>query len=264
MCRLYAHRSSQGEALRGPLCTAANAVLAQSRRHPHGWGIAWYEAGVGRVRRGTAAAHADAAFGDAVELARSPIVLAHVRQATVGRVAPENTHPFVHGRWIFAHNGTIARFRTSDRVRASIEAEIDVGLRAGVVGETDSERVFRLFLTRLAGRRGARAPALGDVRTAFAETIATVSAIADTASEAPSALTLAASDGELLALCRWGRTLHASVSFGGGGAVAVASEPTGLGTWSEVPEGWFVGMEPGWGVNLEPLAEAGAPDRTAA
>ena len=42
--------------------TAPNALRFQSHRHPHGWGIAWYQGERVRVVRGTLPAHADEAF----------------------------------------------------------------------------------------------------------------------------------------------------------------------------------------------------------
>ena len=63
------------------------------------------------LRRGVLPAHADEAFVHAAAAARSTVVLAHVRDASVGRVCSENTHPFHHARWLFAHNGTVARYK---------------------------------------------------------------------------------------------------------------------------------------------------------
>ena len=106
-----------------------------------------------RVERGLLPAHADEAFVEAARAARSRVVIAHVRDASVGPVTEANTHPFVHDQWIFAHNGTVARFKDVARVRAELEAEIDPELRRALRGETDSERCFLIFLTRLAARR---------------------------------------------------------------------------------------------------------------
>ena len=80
--------------------------------HADGWGIAFYEGRGSRL------------FLDTAPAVRSPIatlvrdypirstnVIAHIRKATVGAVALENTHPFqraMWGRyWTFAHNGTL-------------------------------------------------------------------------------------------------------------------------------------------------------------
>ncbi len=259
MCRLFAQHASLDHDLREPLCTAHNALRTQSHKHPHGWGIAWYDAGGVRVRRGVMPAHADEAFVEAAREARSEIVLAHVRDASVGRVAEENTHPFVHGPWLFAHNGTVARFRRVARVRALLEAEIHPVLRGAITGDTDSERCFFLFLTRLtAWLPAARHPGLEDVRCALAETVSTVVRIADSRTGKPSSLNLLATDGQVLAACRHGRVLHVAPHIATSGVFAIASEPIGAGPWSEVPEDGFVGIDSDHRVLRRPLqARAG-------
>jgi predicted glutamine amidotransferase len=73
---------------------------------------------------------------------RSDNVIAHIRKATQGRVALENTHPFVRelwGRyWVFAHNGDLKDFRP--RLHAAFRP----------VGDTDSERAFCWLMQELA------------------------------------------------------------------------------------------------------------------
>ncbi|MFL5263053.1 MAG: class II glutamine amidotransferase [Anaeromyxobacteraceae bacterium] len=244
MCRLFAQHASRDHDLHEPLCSASNALRVQSHKHPHGWGIGWYDAAGVQVRRGVMAAHADDAFVAAARAARSEIVVAHVRDASVGAVAEANTHPFVHERWIFAHNGTVARFKKVARARAALEAEIDPALRAAVRGDTDSERVFFLFLTRLAARlRPGEAPDLEAVRAALADTVDTVVAVADPQAEKPSSLNLLVTNGDVLACCRHGRTLHAAPHIATSGVFAVASEPIGEGPWTEVPEDGFIGID---------------------
>jgi len=195
------------------------------------------------VRRGLLPAHADGAFLAAAEEARSRVVLAHVRDASVGPVAEENTHPFVHGRWVFAHNGTVAQYLRSDRVRADLEAEIDPQFRAALRGETDSERCFFLVLTRLAARTRLDQATLLEVEEAFIEATRTIQRLADAPSVKPSSLNFLLSDGRLLAASRLGRTLHVADRAGPERVFAVASEPIGRDAWSEVPEGSFVGCD---------------------
>jgi predicted glutamine amidotransferase len=261
MCRLFVQHASPAHDLSEPLCAARNALRTQSHRHPHGWGIGWYEGGGPRLRRGIVPAHADAAFVEAARQARSEIVLAHVRDASVGPVVEENTHPFLHGRWLFAHNGTVARYKRSDALRAAIEAEIDPDLRRRIEGDTDSERCFFLFLTRLGGRVPlGRRTRLEDVRAALAETVDLVRRLADRGDEKPSSLNLAVSDGDVLAVCRRGRTLHVAPHIARSGVFAVASEPIGEGPWTEVPEDGFVGIDAAHRVLAGPLA----PGRAAA
>ena len=72
---------------------------------------------------------------------RSEVVIAHIRKATQGRVALENTHPFVRelwGRyWVFAHNGDLKGF----------EPRLHAAFRP--VGDTDSERAFCWLMQEL-------------------------------------------------------------------------------------------------------------------
>src|SRR4029079_16359421 len=72
---------------------------------------------------------------------RSMNVIAHIRRATRGIVALENTHPFMRelwGRyWLFAHNGTLENFSPA------------LGGYYRPVGTTDSERAFCYVLERL-------------------------------------------------------------------------------------------------------------------
>jgi glutamine amidotransferase len=247
MCRLFGHHAHAGFDACEPLCSARNALRFQSHKHPHGWGIGWYEGATPLVRRGILPAHADDAFVEAGHAIRSPVVIAHVRDASVGPVRHENTHPFLFGSWLFAHNGTVARFRDHAEVREALLAEIDPDLRTGLRGDTDSERCFHLFLTRLRARGGLEAPSLEDVRRALADTTATVVRIADAppAPEKPTSLTLLVSNGRILGASRRGRSLHLATDTSPRHAFVVASERIGEGDWSEVPEHGFVGTEDG-------------------
>jgi predicted glutamine amidotransferase len=119
--------------------------------HGDGWGIAFYEGKGCRVFLDPLAA-ADspvAAFVRNYPI-RSLNVIAHIRKATRGPVALENTHPFVRelwGRyWIFAHNGTLQDYqpRRGQRYRA--------------VGSTDSEAAFCELLESLSERFPDTAP----------------------------------------------------------------------------------------------------------
>lgn len=54
---------------------------------------------------------------------RSHRVVAHIREATQGRVALENTHRFVREMWgryrVFAHNGNLAGFAPRRHARVA-------------------------------------------------------------------------------------------------------------------------------------------------
>ena len=80
--------------------------------HKDGWGIAFYDGkGCRTFHDPAASAHspiADFLRGHSI---KSEIVISHIRRANRGRVALENTHPFVREmwgqNWVFAHNGQL-------------------------------------------------------------------------------------------------------------------------------------------------------------
>jgi predicted glutamine amidotransferase len=111
-----------------------------------GWGIAFYDGGDIRLLRDTAPASGSpwVAFVEQLSL-RSRIVLSHIRHATEGEVALQNTHPFARelgGRMhVFAHNGKLEHIRTCGKFPLRWHRP---------VGETDSEYAFCALLERLA------------------------------------------------------------------------------------------------------------------
>jgi glutamine amidotransferase len=239
MCRLFGSRTREPGRVSHELFHGANALRVQSREHPDGWGLGWYENGAPRVVRSLTPAHGDEEFEKLSHYVAAPTILAHVRKASVGRVAPENTHPFQRGAWLFAHNGTIPEW---DRVRAPLEAQIDPSLRAALHGETDSERCFFLFLTRLRRRCDVDAADVESAAAALAETVAAVKELAE-----PAATTFIATDGRLMIACRRGRTLF--VSSANGEYAAFASEdpgeppPGGKRAWLLLPENALVAVD---------------------
>jgi glutamine amidotransferase len=131
--------------------------------HVDGWGIAFFEGPGCRVFLDDKAS-ADSTVADLVRHypIHSTNVIAHIRKASHGGVALENTHPFqreLWGRyWIFAHNGELKDF----------EPSLSAGYRP--VGETDSERAFCLILEHLKTRfPGEQMPAAKALQSALAE-----------------------------------------------------------------------------------------------
>ncbi|XKH61116.1 class II glutamine amidotransferase [Halomonas sediminis] len=140
------------------LVDAPHSLLVQSIEdlegfaHADGWGIAqWGEDGVS-VMRHLAAAHEGEDYRNFARTIRARQVIAHVRQATTGDVCFENTHPFVQGPWVFVHNGTIRHF--NEQVKAMMWPEIFPDYRTRIRGNTDSEVLFQLLLTRLDAQPG--------------------------------------------------------------------------------------------------------------
>lgn len=147
MCRLFGFRSDKPNKVHDSLLTEKNSLRVQSQEHKDGWGIAYYmDKAEPTVVHGLGAAHVDLEYARVSEFVLSHTVVAHVRLASVGAVTLENAHPFVWRHWSFAHNGTLRNFA---RHRETLEKEIDPKWLRLIKGETDSERCFYLFMTRL-------------------------------------------------------------------------------------------------------------------
>jgi glutamine amidotransferase len=118
-------------------------LATRAHEHKDGFGIAFFE---DRGLRHFIDHHGARTSPVAELVKRYPIksdnVIAHIRKATQGVVALENTHPFVRelwGRyWVFAHNGDLKDF--SPRLHGAFRP----------VGGTDSEHAFCWLMQELA------------------------------------------------------------------------------------------------------------------
>ena len=115
----------------------------RAEEHKDGFGIAFFEgAGVRLFVDVQSARTSPVAAMVRHYPIRSRHIVAHIRKATQGAVALENTHPFVRelwGRyWVFAHNGNLVDFRPS----------LHGAFRP--VGATDSEHAFCWLMQELA------------------------------------------------------------------------------------------------------------------
>jgi glutamine amidotransferase len=207
MCRLFGFRSVIPSHVHRSLVAAENALGVQSHKHPDGWGVAYYVDGVPHLTRSPMTALSDALFHRLSGLVTSQTVLAHVRQATQGKSDVLNCHPFQYGRWIGAHNGDVPNL--GDKRQALLD-EIAPALGRFVLGETDSELIFFMFLTRLAGRGPlSEARSVSEVVDALRYTIARVRALCDDGQHT-ALLTLMVTDGENLAAVQGGKPLFFS------------------------------------------------------
>ncbi|MHB1844130.1 MAG: class II glutamine amidotransferase [Deltaproteobacteria bacterium] len=253
MCRMFGFRAAAPYPVHHSLLRESNALRVQSREHPDGWGIGYYPkgeaAGAPHISRGIGPAFADDGFSRAADAVIAQTVVAHIRKASCGPVALENTHPFTRGPWLFAHNGTVHRFEEDPEVRRRLEDAIAPDLRRELRGATDSERLFFLFLGELRRRSPLAWPAPPPlIAESLVATVELARSAADRPGEAPSSLTFIVSDGLTLMALRHGRTLHVSEELGPDGGLerfTVASEVLGgAGRWQEVPEGGLVGVGP--------------------
>jgi predicted glutamine amidotransferase len=139
MCRVFGCVAAEPASIRHELIEAANPLIRQSEDHDSGWGMAVYERADGldpRCVRFPEAAFQDEGFLDATDL-KGRIFNVHVRRATMGGLALENTHPFCLGSYSFGHNGTILRYPRL------LEHPAVTAPR----GDTDSEAFFNFLMT---------------------------------------------------------------------------------------------------------------------
>jgi glutamine amidotransferase len=139
-------------------------LASRADEHKDGFGIAFFEDRGLRLF----VDHHGARTSPVAELVkRYPIksdnVIAHIRKATQGRVALENTHPFMRelwGRyWVLAHNGDLKNFHP--RLHGAFRP----------VGDTDSERALCWLMQELA-KAHAAVPTIEELTRTLAELLA--------------------------------------------------------------------------------------------
>lgn len=276
MCRLYGFRATEPTKVECSLVHAQNALMEQSKRdqagmvHAHGWGVAESPDGYPVVEKQAWAAWHGEHFKKRAARVYARTVIAHVRRATVGEPSLENTHPFVHGRWMFAHNGTVPNF---EQVRASLLDATDPLHRTEIRGTTDSEHVFRFLLTLW--ERNPQVPLLETLGDGVEQIVAWCREIDR---DRPVSLNLLWTDGDRLVGSRLGRTLFYLQRDGlvtcdicgqihvhhdpktDYRAVEIASEPITSETWMEVPEATAYAVSPDMTLEFRALNVEFMPD----
>jgi glutamine amidotransferase len=145
MCRVFGFKSVISSQVHNSLISAENALAEQSTEHPHGWGVAYYVAGSPHIIKNVDSAVEDKIFARVSGVVSSHTVVAHIRKATLGEHSIVNTHPFQYGPWVFAHNGHIHEF---EKYREQLLALVSPGLKRFILGDTDSEIIFYIILTK--------------------------------------------------------------------------------------------------------------------
>jgi predicted glutamine amidotransferase len=256
MCRMFIVHASAATRVTGSLLSAPHSLVTQSCSdveegvcHQDGWGIGYYVEGQPRRVRSTKAAPGDPQYREHAEALASTTVLGHARRASAGSVAVRNSHPFLFGQWMFAHNGTLAGFAAGrDRLLEAVPHH----LRQGIEGETDSEHAFRFVLARLERAAGSLDVPI-DAGLAAREMAAAIRQLAElfpSDATEPSKFNFLLTDGRILLASRWGHSLSwlerrtgaAPIADGpvdresASHAIAVASEPTSSEPWQELAE----------------------------
>jgi predicted glutamine amidotransferase len=148
MCRLFGMSAApHRDRATFWLLDAEDGLAVQSRREPDGTGLgAFSEQGLPVVSKQPVAAYEDRAFAREARELESTTFIAHIRYASTGAIALENTHPFEQRGRLLAHNGVIGNLDRLDR---------ELGEHRSLVhGDTDSERFFALVTRRIEQHSG--------------------------------------------------------------------------------------------------------------
>lgn len=207
MCRIFGFRSVLDSTVHTSLMSADNALARQSERHPDGWGVAYYASGAPHVIKSAGTAMTDVLFRRVSGVVTSQTVVAHIRKATQGDVHTLNCHPFQFGRWVLAHNGDVRDFAD---IRPALIERIAPKLRNFLLGDTDSEVIFHLFLTYLSARAdlARRGTPVDVVADALRRAIADVQELSN--GDRDPLLTLVVTDGEIMVAHQGGKELFVS------------------------------------------------------
>jgi glutamine amidotransferase len=259
MCRWVAYRG-ESIPLERYVTAPAHSLVVQSLRalestastNGDGFGLGWYADGHAEpgLYREVRPAWSDENLRHLCRHIRSHLFFAHVRAATGTAVTRPNCHPFVHGRWMFMHNGQLGDWSL---IRRQVEAMIPDAYYASRIGTTDSEAAFLAIL----GAGGEDDPVAATTRTLAA--IAELVRASET--REPLRFTAALTDGRDLYAFRYANNDTANTLYyrQAGDNIIVVSEPLDLerAYWKPVPANHMIVARAGAPVALEPfLAEA--------
>ncbi len=148
MCRLFGINAGDKQVhVDYWLVDAPDSILVESHRNPDGTGVGWFADGdTPHVDKQARSAFTDSAFTKEARSVDARTLITHIRAATAGHDALENTHPFVFDGRVMAHNGGFGDL-------PAVEAQLGDYL-GQVHGQTDSERYAALIAKKTAEHGG--------------------------------------------------------------------------------------------------------------
>jgi predicted glutamine amidotransferase len=227
MARLFGLIGNRADLAGRVLASERDALTVQARGGQLGWGIGFYQGGEVLMRRRPIDDHPAIDVAKMASDVRADVLLGHVRNATVGSLRTENTHPFRYRQWLFAMTGTLSSF---DSIRERLVASVPEFLRPSVRGETDAELLFYVFLSFLhdAGRLNDALTPPASVRDAVRSSVAVVDGMAAEVGGEPSKVNVLVSDGENIFALHRGAQMGYRIFAGKGDADALIGDDLGL------------------------------------
>lgn len=218
MCRLFGFKGKTPTKLSFFLVDAPNSLAKQSVMdsrnisNSQGWGVGFYQNSKAFIQKRSNSAYFDFNFKFLTDFVETDTMIAHIREATVGEISDHNAHPFVFNNWIFAHNGTIQGF---ELLRSHILKQIGIDFAFEIMGTTDSECLFYLFLSNLS-KKDVDLQSLDIdpliIRDTLLETLRQVNNLgANFGVETPNKLNVLITNGNSMIASRYGNSLFYSV-----------------------------------------------------
>ena len=146
MCRMLGVMCNDADLLSCAIEEVNESLKLTDHQGHHGLGLGYYSEDDPLLKRQPSNQQEDIDYSKLVSGIESNTLLVHVRRATVGAWKNKNTHPFRFRRWLFAHVGHLPMIQPKQE---EILASLPPFLVRNVVGETDSELAFHLFLNNL-------------------------------------------------------------------------------------------------------------------
>lgn len=132
--------------VRGGAERSSSATPEKSSEAGLGWGVGFYQGGEILLKRRPVDDRKRIGFAELIKDIKADVLVGHIRNATVGALKTENTHPFRYRQWLFAQTGTVPKI---DVLRGRLRDSLPQFLARDVRGDTDAELVFYLFLSFL-------------------------------------------------------------------------------------------------------------------
>jgi predicted glutamine amidotransferase len=203
---LLACMISRPDLLGAALLEERDAIDAALPAAADGWGAGFYQAGEALHRKLPQPIEGRMTWGAVLDGLRSHVVVAHVREATVGDRRADNTQPFRMRQWLFAHVGEVAGY---EAIRERMVASLPDFLRRNIRGQTDSELFFHLMLSFL--HDGGQLDAVDVPDAAVVGALRSAAALVDRYSRevgaTPGSLSLSLTNGRQLFLMQRGNPL---------------------------------------------------------
>lgn len=224
MARLFGIIGNRPDLAARVLSAEGEALKARSRGMPLGWGMAFYQGGEVLMRRRPIDERPEVDVAALAADVRADLVVGHVRQATVGPLRTENTHPFRYRQWLFAMTGTVPQFEV---VRERLVQSVPEFLRGGIRGDTDAEVLFHVLLSFLhdAGRLSDGPVEAAQLGEALRSSLAVLDGMTSEVGAQAAKINVILSDGDkILAVHRSDAAMRLRVLSGKGDAEAVIGD----------------------------------------